>query len=171
MKPWESPAWSAETGILWEVGEGTPISYRLVPVQVSWRSGALWDHEFRNGSRIVLRNRFGFVGTWIQAGPESLYLGVTAAPLIEWWDAKGKWGLYGGAGGGFGWIDAGDVVGGQGQDFTLNWFLRGGIERSLDDNTSLLMGIMFKHFSNGGQTDPNPSVNALGFLIGLSRSY
>lgn len=164
-------AWSVESGLLWEAGKGTPISYRLMPTQVSWRSAPVLAHRFNDGSMIVLRHRFGAVGTWVQEGPESLYLGVHASPSLEWWNPTKTWALYGGAGGGVGRIDSRNVVGGQGQDFTLNWFLRAGIECTLSDRTSLLMGVMLNHWSNGGQTDPNPSVNALGFTFGLSRSY
>src|SRR5688572_25780134 len=38
VPPWQKPAVSLETGLLWQVGNNTPLSYRLVPVQLSWRS-------------------------------------------------------------------------------------------------------------------------------------
>jgi lipid A 3-O-deacylase len=171
QKPWESSALSLETGILWETGVGTPISYRLMPTQFSWRSREIFGHEFKNGSRLVVRNRFGLIGTWVQQGPESFYLGLTASPSIEWWDKSGDWSLFGGAGGGGGWIDSQGVEGGQGQDLTFNWFIRGGVERVVGERTTVTAGVLYKHLSNGGQTDPNPSINALGFSIGISRSY
>jgi len=32
-------------------------------------------------------------------------------------------------------------------------------------------GILYQHLSNGGQTDPNPSLNLLGPQIGLNYSF
>jgi lipid A 3-O-deacylase len=171
FRPWEHPAMSAETGLLWEIGTGTPIPYRLVPTQLAWRTRAVFGHEFAGGSHLVLRHRFGLIATWVQHGPESIYAGLTASPSIEWWNRAGTWGLYGGAGGGVGLIDSRGVKGGQGQDFTLNWFMRGGLERMVGKRSSVTAGIMYKHMSNGGQTDPNPGVDALGFSMGFSRYF
>jgi lipid A 3-O-deacylase len=33
------------------------------------------------------------------------------------------------------------------------------------------VGVMFQHISNGGATDPNPGINALGFTVGLSWGF
>lgn len=170
-KPWDVPTISAETGVLWQIGTGTPISYRLVPTQVAWRSRPVFARELGDGSQLVLRNRFGLLGTWVQHGPETFYAAVTASPSIEWWDAAGRWGVYGGAGGGLGLIDATDVPGGQGQDFTFNWFMRGGVERVIGPRTSVTAGILYQHMSNGGQTDPNPGIDALGFSLGVAWRY
>lgn len=168
---WATGVLNVETGMLWEVGNNTPFAYRLVPVQFSWRSRQFLGHEFADGSRIVVRHRLtGFV-TLVNNGPESHYIGVSASPSIEWWDKTGLWSLFGGAGGGFGLIDARDVSGGQGQDFTLNWFIRGGIEHVMPGNARLTAGVMFQHMSNGGATDPNPGINTFGFMFGYGWTY
>jgi hypothetical protein len=170
-RPWESGALTVESGMLWEIGSGTPIAYRLVPTQFSWRSAEFWGFAFSDGSRIVIRHRLALIGTWIQSGPESHYVGISGSPSLEWWDKTGTWSLFTGSGGGFGWIDSREVKGGQGQDFTLNWFIRGGIEHVTARNLRWSVGIMYQHMSNGGQTKPNPGIDALGFTLGYSWKY
>jgi lipid A 3-O-deacylase len=170
-QPWESRDLTVENGLLWEIGTGTPIAYRLVPTQLSWRSRELLEHVFADGYRIVARHRLTLIADWVQNGPESRYIGVSGSPSIELWNPAGTWSLYTGSGGGLGLIDARGVKGGQGQDFTFNWFIRGGIEHVIARNTRLTAGIMYQHLSNGGQTKPNPGVDALGFTLGYSWVY
>jgi hypothetical protein len=171
LEPWANSALHIESGVLFEVGDNTPFDYELVPVQFSWRSAEFLGHGFSDGSRIVVRHRLtGFV-TLVRNGPESLYVGVSASPSIEWWDKTGRWALFGGAGGGFGLIDSREIEGGQGQDFTLHWFIRGGIEHVMPGSARLTLGVMFQHMSNGGATDPNPGINALGLMLGYSWTY
>ena len=170
-KPWTSSTITVESGLLWQAGSSTDLSYRLVPTQLSWRSAEAMGRGFENGSRLLIRHRFTLMGTWVQQGPESAYIAVAASPSVEWWNAAGTWALYGGAGGGFGLIDSGDVEGGQGQDFTLHWFARAGVEHVISRDVSLTAGVMFLHLSNGGQTDPNPGIDAVGFTLGLSMRF
>ncbi len=171
LKPWETTAWNLETGVLWEVGSLTPIAYRLVPTQLAWRSREVFGRGFADGSRLVVRTRLALIGAWVQAGPESLYTGASASPSLEWWNAAGTWSLFGGSGGGVGLIDSRGVPGGQGQDFTFNWFIRAGGERVVAKNTRLSAGLYYQHLSNGGQTDPNPGIDALGFTLGYSWTF
>jgi len=128
--PWDASAISVESGMLWEIGTGTPIAYRLVPTQLAWRSKEFWEYALPYGSRIVMRHRLALIGTWIEHGPESHYLGFSGSPSLEWWNRDGTWSLFTGSGGGFGFIDSQGVKGGQGQDFTLNWFIREGSSMS-----------------------------------------
>jgi lipid A 3-O-deacylase len=165
-RPWETSAVDVESGLLWQIGSGTPLAYRLIPTQLSWRSREFLGRVFADGSRLVVRHRLTLIGTWVQQGPESRYVGVAGSPSVEWWDKSGTWSCFGGAGGGAGLIDSRGVRGGQGQDFTLNWFLRGGVEHVTAKNLRLSAGIMYQHLSNGGQTDPNPGIDALGFTVG-----
>ena len=166
--PWESSTLSVESGVLWEIGTGTPISYRLVPTQFSWRSAEAFGYSFSNGWRILLRHRFTLIGSWIQHGPESHYIAVVGSPSVELWDKTAKWCFFTGSGGGAGLVDSRGVKGGQGQDFTLTWFIRGGIEHVIAPNRAVSAGIMYEHMSNGGQTKPNPGIDALGFSLGYS---
>ncbi len=169
--PWATAALTVESGVLWEIGTGTPFPYRLFPVQLSWRSAEFWHREFSDGSRIVLRHRLTLLADLIQAGPESHYVGFSGSPSLEWWDRTGSWSLFTGAGGGFGGTDSRDIKGGLGQDFTLNWFIRGGIEHVTTKNIRLSAGIMYQHMSNGGMTKPNPGIDALGFTLGYGWAY
>lgn len=167
----QTPAaeWSVESGVIWQVGNLTPLSYTLVPTQFSWRSGEFRGRDLKDGARLVLRHRITLFATSIVTGPESHYLAIAASPSLEWWNAARTRSWYFGAGGGAGVIDSRGVTGGQGQDFTLNWFIRAGAEWSVARNGRVFGGILFQHLSNGGQTDPNPGIDALGFTFGFSR--
>jgi len=57
---------------------------------------------------------------------------------------------------------------GEGQDFTFNWMMRGGIEHVIAHHHRIRVGIMYQHMSNGGQTKPNPGIDALGFMVGYT---
>ncbi len=170
-KPWEISSLNLESGVLWEIGTGTPFPYRLIETQFSWKSAAIFTRVFDDGSRIILRHRFALLGAIMQQGPESHYIAVSASPSIEWWNAAGTWSLYGGAGGGFGGLDSQGIKGGEGQDFTLNWLMRGGIEHVISKNQRISAGIMYQHMSNGGQTKPNPGIDALGFMMGYTWTH
>ena len=170
-QPWASRDLTVENGLLWEIGTGTPIAYRLVPVQLSWRSGEILEHVFEGGLRVVVRHRLTLIADWVQNGPEVRYLGVSGSPSIELWNPAGTWSLFTGSGGGLGLIDSRGVKGGQGQDFTFNWFIRGGIEHAVSLRSRFTAGILYQHLSNGGQTKPNPGIDALGFTVGYSWVY
>ena len=167
-QPWKSSAVGVESGILWEVGTGTPFPYRMLQTQVSWRSAEFVGVELKDGSRLMIRHRLTLIGTMVQGGPESHYVAFSGSPSLEWWDRTARWSLFTGAGGGFGAIDSRGIKGGQGQDLTLNWFARGGIEHVTSHNLRLSAAIMFQHMSNGGMTKPNPGIDALGFMLGCS---
>ncbi|BDS07790.1 hypothetical protein NT6N_28300 [Oceaniferula spumae] len=172
----EEPSWKrhvidVETGLIWNIGSNTPISYRIVPTQISWRIPYSIKKDFSNGSKLIARHQFSLIGDWIQNGPEDYYIGLSAAPSLEWWSADDKWSIYFAAGGGVGLTNSTDVVGSQGQDFTLNWFAKTGVRYQIRQDLGIYGGAFFQHLSNGGQTDPNPGVDALGFTVGMSFSF
>jgi hypothetical protein len=169
-RPWQETDVSVEHGLLWQVGKSTPLSYRLMPTQLSWRSREAFGWQLRSG-RIAIRNRATLLGTWVQQGPESYYIGVAGSPSIEWWNRRGTFCAYSGAGGGVGWLDSQGVLGSQGQDFTLNWFARAGVEHISSRHIRWSAGVMFQHMSNGGQTNPNPGIDALGLTLGWTWSF
>jgi len=168
---WEKHVFDLETGLIWNVGNNTPISYRIVPTQLSWRSPAFYQKDLSNQSKFVLRHQISLLANWIEHGPEDYYLGFSAGPSLEWWSPLDKWSVYLSAGGGLGITNSTDVVGGMGQDFTLNWFAKGGLRYQIDQNIGIFGGAYFQHMSNGGQTDPNPGIDALGFTMGVSFSF
>ena len=170
-KPWEQNSIDLETGYLWKVGGDTPLDYNMVPVMLSWRSKEVLGFHFENGSALVVRNRVTLLGQWVETGAENHYFGIMGAPSIEWWNPSATWSIYGNIGGGFGLIDSQGVTGGQGQDFTLNWYAASGIAFAVSDNMQIRAGAMFQHLSNGGATDPNPGINSLGVTLGVSWGF
>ncbi|WP_461784217.1 acyloxyacyl hydrolase [Prosthecobacter sp.] len=46
-----------------------------------------------------------------------------------------------------------------------------GVARVLTDSWSLRASAIFQHLSNGGATHPNSGLDALGFTLGVSRSF
>jgi len=168
VPPWKSSALNLESGVLWEVGTGTPFPYRLLQTQLSWRSGEFMGWDLKDGSRLAVRHRVTLLGAAMQGGPESHYFGIAGSPSVEWWNRAATWTLFTGAGGGFGLTDSQGVKGGLGQDFTLNWFARGGVEHVVARKVHVSAAIMFQHMSNGGMTKPNPGIDALGFMLGCT---
>jgi hypothetical protein len=169
-EPWKSSAWGVESGVLWEAGNSTPFNYRMLQTQFSWRSAEVFGWRLRDESRLVVRHRLTLIATAIQNGPESHYIAFSGSPSVEWWNRAATWSLFSGAGGGFGGIDSRGIKGGQGQNFTLNWFARAGVEHVVSRNFRLSFATMFQHLSNGGQTKHNPGINGLGFMLGCAWS-
>src|SRR5437660_8577269 len=78
--------------------------------------------------------------------------------------------ISGGVGGG--WIDShANIAGAQGQDFTFNILSAAGISYIVNDHWKLDVGSLYQHLSNGGQTDPNPSLNLFGPQVGVTHSF
>ncbi len=73
---------------------------------------------------------------------------------------------------GAGWIDSHpEVPGGQGQDFTFNILSAAGISYIVNDHWKVSVGALYQHLSNGGQTDPNPSLNLFGPQVDVNYSF
>src|SRR5467141_3395544 len=73
---------------------------------------------------------------------------------------------------GLGWIDSPpSIPGGQGQDFTFNILTAAGVSYSVNESWKIDIGVLYQHLSNGGQTDPNPSLNHIGPRIGVTYSF
>lgn len=162
-----------ESGYLWNVGDNTPIDYEIVPTQFTFRSPTMWTlFDGADGAKLVVRNRFSAIFETITVGPEDYYIGLSAAPSLEYWFPSAKTSLFFSIGGGAGWTNSsGGEGGGMGQDFTLNWFSQLGIRQALTEDLSILGGAYFVHHSNGGMTDPNPGIDALGFTVGLGWTF
>jgi len=166
---WE---WTLESGYLWNVGNNTDIDYEIIPTQLTLRSPVAWTWwEDENGSKLVVRNRFSALFEAITHGPEDAYIGLAAAPSIEYWFPSEKTSLYFSIGGGFGWTNSAGGEQAMGQDFTFNWFTQAGIRQKITEDFSLLAGPYFIHHSNLGMTDPNPGIDAFGFTVGCSWKF
>lgn len=167
-----SAMWSfdAETAAVWRISHNTNINYCVLPQILSLRSPA-FIRTTLFGKALTVRNKFSLLIEPIAKGPESLYLGLSAAPSIEYWflDSKACW--FTSVGGGAGFIDSTDVPGGQGRDLTLNWYATMGVRYYLKPAFAISAGAFFQHLSNGGATDPNPGLDALGPILGVSWAF
>ncbi len=169
--PWAGWSAGVDVGALWRVTDNTSQDYFLAPAVLSLRGPAHLEWEFAGGT-LVTRARINLLGELIADGPESYYLGWSASPSIEYWFPGEHSSLFFSIGGGSGWIDSNpDVDGAQGRDYTYNWFMHGGLRQRIGDRADLSVGFFFQHFSNRGATDPNPGLDALGPMVGLSWDF
>lgn len=105
-------------------------------------------------------------------GIESRYFGFNFGFRYNFVQPGRRWNPYTSGGVGLGWIDShANIRGAQGQDFTFTVMSAAGISYHLDDKWELDVGLLYEHFSNGGQTDPNPSLNLFGPQVGVSYSF
>lgn len=105
-------------------------------------------------------------------GPENHYFGISLGLRHVFVRPGSRLQFYTSAGVGLGWIDSTDEFRqGQGQDFTFNILSAGGLEYRVNERFKIEAGILYQHLSNGGQTDPNPSLNLLGPQVGATFSF
>ena len=167
----DSWAFDLEVGSIWNVGNSTPLDYQIVPTILSLRTPAHWAWDLDNGSTFAVRARFNALFEAIVDGPENHYLGMSASPSFEYWLPNKKTYFHFAIGGGAGFIDSQGVDGGQGQDFTWNWFMRGVVRHFLTERMAVSLGVYYQHNSNRGATDPNPGIDAVGPMLGLSWHF
>ena len=166
---WE---WTLESGWLTQVGSNTDADYEIVPALLTLRSPVVWQWwSGAEGNSLIVRSRYSVLFESIIQGPEDYHIGFNAAPSIEYWSPSGIHSVYFSIGGGAGWINSAGGTDGQRQDLTFNWFMHLGLRRMLDPATSLHVGGYFIHHSNLGMTDPNPGIDTLGIVIGISRTF
>lgn len=105
-------------------------------------------------------------------GPENYYFGISAGMRYNFVQPGWKLVPYVSGGVGLGWIDShADVFGAQGQDFTFNILTAAGVSYSVSDKLKITVGGLYEHFSNAGQTTPNPSLNLFGPQVGVTYSF
>jgi|SRR5580704_4618799 len=105
-------------------------------------------------------------------GIENHYFGLNLGMRYNFVRPGSRFVPYFSGGLGLGWIDSHpEVPGGQGQDFTFNILSAVGISYLVDDHWKISVGALYQHLSNGGQTDPNPSLNLFGPQVGVSYSF
>ncbi|CAN5460124.1 hypothetical protein BH18VER1_BH18VER1_10000 [soil metagenome] len=161
---------AAETAYLWG-SLANPNSYE---------AGALF---------ITARLRWGMIDrdTWLRGynqvyflamaepflrGPENFYYGISAGLRYNFVQPGWRLVPYISGGVGLGWIDShADIFGAQGQDFTFNILTAIGVSYQVNDHLKLSAGALYEHFSNAGQTGPNPSLNLFGPQVGLTYSF
>jgi opacity protein-like surface antigen len=105
-------------------------------------------------------------------GIENHYFGLNFGMRYNFVRPGSRFAPYFSGGLGLGWIDSRpEIRGAQAQDFTFNILTAAGISYKMTEHWKLDAGILYQHLSNGGQTDPNPSLNLLGPQVGLSYSF
>ena len=167
----DSWAFDMEVGSIWNVGNGTPLDYHIIPAIFSVRTPAHWVWNLDDGATFAVRARVNALLEGIIDGPESRYLGFSASPSFEYWLPSKKTYFHFAVGGGAGWIDSRGVEGGQGQDFTWNWYMHGGVRHFVTERMAVSLGVYYQHNSNRGATDPNPGIDAVGPMLGLSWHF
>jgi lipid A 3-O-deacylase len=150
---------------------GNPNSYEIgaefLTARVRW--GTInTDSWFRGYNQFYV----SAIAEPIFRGVENHYFGFNFGSRYNFVRPGSRFVPYISAGVGLGWIDSyPGIPGAQGQDFTFNILTAAGISYKMNDHWKLNAGILYEHLSNGGQTDPNPSLNLLGPQIGLDYSF
>src|SRR5437870_5737745 len=141
---------------------GNPNSYEIgaefVTARVRW--GIVESDNWLRGY-----NQFYFstVAEPIFRGVENHYFGFNFGLRYNFLRSSSRIVPYVSGGVGLGWIDSHPrLAGAQGQDFTFNILTAVGLSYQLSDQWKLNAGVLYQHLSNGGQTDPNPSLNLFG---------
>lgn len=169
----EVPQWEFASESAYLLGIiGNPNSYEIgaefLTARVRWGVNRDDQSIFRGYNQVYL---LGMVEP-IFRGPENHYFGISTGFRHVF--VRPGWRLqpYASGGVGLGWIDSTDAFrNGQGQDFTFNILSAAGVDYLVNDHLKFNLGILYEHLSNGGQTDPNPSLNLLGPQVGVTFSF
>ena len=150
---------------------GNPASYEVGAqfITARWRFGPVFREGFFRGY-----NQFYILGMVepIIRGPENLYYGISVGLRYNFLHPESRFTPYLSGGVGLGWIDShANIDGAQGQDFTFNCLAALGVSYKINDKWKATGGLVYQHLSNGGQTEPNPSLNLLGPQIGFTYSF
>ncbi len=150
---------------------GNPNSYEIgaefLTARVRW--GVVQNDSWLRGY-----NQFyvSAIAEPIFRGPENHYFGFNFGLRYNFARPGSRFVPYFSGGLGLGLIDShANIPGAQGQDFTFNILTAAGISYEISKHWKLNAGILYQHLSNGGQTDPNPSLNLLGPQVGLNYSF
>jgi opacity protein-like surface antigen len=170
--PLDAPNFEMATETAYLVGViGNPNSYEIASqfFTARWRWGAVHKDSWLRGFNQIYV--LGMVEP-ITRGPENFYYGISVGLRYNFVKPGARFIPYVSGGVGLGWIDShSNVFGAQGQDFTFNILTAVGVAYKIDDHWKATAGILYQHLSNGGQTDPNPSLNLLGPQIGVTYSF
>src|SRR6266404_8679107 len=147
---------------------GNPNSYEVAAqfFTARWRWGVVERDSWLQGYNQVYAILMAEPET---RGPENHYFGISLGFRYNFAKPGARFVPYVSGGIGLGWLDShANVFGAQGQDFTFNVLTAAGVSYKVNDRWKWNAGVLYQHLSNGGQTDPNPSVNLLGPQIGVT---
>jgi len=162
-----------ESGVIRKfTGGATPLNYVVLPQLLTLKTPAVSQRKFAGGD-LIMRSRFSLLLEPIVTGPETRYIGASAAGCLEWWNIARTTSFFFSSGGGVGVMDSRghQVAGAQGQDLNFNWLIYGGARKRWSEKMSGSLGIYFQHISNTGLDKVNPGLNAIGPMLGLSWHY
>jgi opacity protein-like surface antigen len=168
----DAPSFEVATETAYMAGIiGNPNSYDIAAqfFTARWRWGGIERDSWLQGYNQVYAL---FMAEPIVRGPENFYYGISVGLRYVFAKPGARFALYVSGGVGLGWLDShASVFGAQGQDFTFNILSAVGVSYQASEHWKLTGGILYQHLSNGGQTDPNPSLNLLGPQIGATYSF
>ncbi len=148
-----------------------PASYEIgaefLTARIRW--GVMQDDSWLRGY-----NQFyvSAIAEPIFRGIENHYFGLNLGMRYNLVRPGSRFVPYFSGGLGLGWIDSHpEIPGGQGQDFTFNILSAAGVSYRVDEHWKINVGALYQHLSNGGQTNPNPSLNLFGPQVGASYSF
>jgi opacity protein-like surface antigen len=147
---------------------GNPNSYEVAAqfFTARWRWGVVEHDSWLQGYNQVYAI---LMAEPLTRGPENRYFGISLGFRYNFAKPGARFVPYVSGGVGLGWLDShANVFGAQGQDFTFNILTAVGVSYKVNDHWKVNAGILYQHFSNAGQTDPNPSVNLLGPQLGVT---
>jgi hypothetical protein len=150
---------------------GNPNSYEVAAqfFTARWRWGVVERDSWLQGYNQVYAI---LMAEPLTRGPENHYLGISLGFRYNFAKPGARFVPYVSGGVGLGWLDShANINGAQGQDFTFNILTAVGVSYKIDNRWKFNAGVLYQHFSNGGQTDPNPSVNLLGPQMGLTYVF
>ncbi|MFN2621271.1 MAG: acyloxyacyl hydrolase [Chthoniobacterales bacterium] len=150
---------------------GNPNSYEVGAqfFTARWHWGGIERDSWLQGYNQVYAT---FMAEPLTRGPENFYYGISLGFRYNFAKPGARWVPYVSGGIGLGWLDShASVYGAQGQDFTFNILTATGVSYKMNDHWKFEAGVQYQHLSNGGQTDPNPSVNLLGPQLGFTYAY
>ena len=161
---------AAETSYLWG-SLANPNSYEVgaqfITARLRW--GTIERDTWLRGYNQVY---FLAMAQPLFRGPENFYFGISAGLRYNFVQPGSRWQPYVSGGVGLGWIDShADVFGAQGQDFTFNILSAAGVSYKVNDHLKISVGGLYEHFSNAGQTTPNPSLNLFGPQVGITYAF
>jgi hypothetical protein len=149
----------------------SPHSYEIgaefVTARMRW--GGIENDSWLHGYQQVY---FSLMAEPIFRGVESYYFGFDFGLRYNFVRPGSRWVPYASGGVGAGLIDShSNIPGTQGQDFTFNILGAVGVSYRWNDRWKIDAGILYQHLSNGGQTDPNPSLNLIGPQLAATFSF
>ena len=173
LEPFEPPHLEFATETAYLLGFiGNPNSYEI---GAQFFTGRLrWgvnrdDHSFFRGYNQVYLLA---MAEPIFRGPENRYFGISMGFRHVFVQPGWRIQPYASGGVGAGFIDSTDQFRqGQGQDFTFNILTQVGFDYLVNEHWKFNIGALYQHLSNGGQTDPNPSLNLIGPEVGVTYSF